>query len=126
MNRPVSAASGTPLLLAAIPAASAITATPGCPRAHLRHRLRNRALHPLDTGRWLAAIATTTIEIRHRPPHIRRIPIARARLFDSRIGHGIARRKLAGQQPVDIEVAGHAGVPATGATASTSNPAMLS
>jgi hypothetical protein len=48
-------------------------------------------------------------------------PVKPSRLFDSREGHGIAARALGGQRPVDIQVAGRAGVPASGATAVVMN-----
>jgi uncharacterized protein (DUF1501 family) len=43
------------------------------------------------------------------------------RLFDSREGAGIPARRLAGQQQVDIQVSGRAGVPSSGATAVVMN-----
>lgn len=48
-------------------------------------------------------------------------PLPPQRLFDSRDGLGVAARQLGGQQPVDIQVAGNAGVPASGATAVVMN-----
>jgi uncharacterized protein (DUF1501 family) len=48
-------------------------------------------------------------------------PLQPQRLFDSRDGRGIAAQKLGGQQPVEIQVAGTAGVPSTGATAVVMN-----
>lgn len=48
-------------------------------------------------------------------------PLPPARLFDSRDGRGIPAGKLGGQRPVDIQVAGNAGVPTSGATAVVMN-----
>lgn len=48
-------------------------------------------------------------------------PLKPERLFDSRDGRGIPARRLGGQRPVEIQVAGKAGVPATGATAVVMN-----
>jgi uncharacterized protein (DUF1501 family) len=44
-------------------------------------------------------------------------PVSPARLFDTRTGEGIRPGKLAQSSPVDVQVAGLAGVPASGATA---------
>lgn len=44
-------------------------------------------------------------------------PVDPARLFDSRDGTGIRRGKVNGATPVDVDVAGSAGVPPSGATA---------
>jgi uncharacterized protein (DUF1501 family) len=44
-------------------------------------------------------------------------PLTPARLFDTRKGTGIRAGKLGHQSPVDIQVAGRAGVPSSGATA---------
>jgi uncharacterized protein (DUF1501 family) len=49
------------------------------------------------------------------------VPLTPARLFDSRIGQGVPRQPLGGNLPVDIAVAGHAGVPPSGATAVVMN-----
>jgi uncharacterized protein (DUF1501 family) len=49
------------------------------------------------------------------------VPLAPQRLFDTRDGRGIAAHKLGGQQPVEIQVAGQAGVPPSGATAVVMN-----
>ncbi|MFP5489408.1 MAG: DUF1501 domain-containing protein [Acidimicrobiia bacterium] len=48
-------------------------------------------------------------------------PLRPQRLFDSREGLGIGRHRHGGQQPVDIQVAGEAGVPTSGATAVVMN-----
>lgn len=48
-------------------------------------------------------------------------PLAPKRLFDSREGLGVARRTYGGQQPIEIQVAGKAGVPSSGATAVVMN-----
>lgn len=52
-------------------------------------------------------------------------PLPPRRLFDTRIGQGIRPGKVISQQPVDVQVAGQAGVPATGATAVVLNMAVV-
>jgi uncharacterized protein (DUF1501 family) len=45
------------------------------------------------------------------------VPVAPSRLFDTRRGQGIRSGKVVGNVPIDVQVAGKAGVPSTGATA---------
>ncbi len=52
------------------------------------------------------------------------VPVQPARLFDTRDGTGVRAGKILDRVPVDIEVAGHAGVPASGATAVVMNLAV--
>jgi hypothetical protein len=47
----------------------------------------------------------------------RLVPLVPSRLFDTRTGAGIRKGKLRHKTPVDVQVAGRAGVPASGATA---------
>ncbi|MEO6571202.1 MAG: DUF1501 domain-containing protein [Ilumatobacteraceae bacterium] len=49
------------------------------------------------------------------------VPLSPSRLFDSRTGQGIAAGKMRHESPVDIQVAGFAGVPPSGATAVVMN-----
>ena len=49
------------------------------------------------------------------------VPVDPSRLFDSRSGSGIRKGKLQHLDPVDVQVAGKAGVPASGATAVVMN-----
>ncbi len=52
------------------------------------------------------------------------VPAGPTRLFDTRDGTGIREGKILDQTPVDIQVAGEAGIPATGATAVVINLAV--
>ncbi len=49
------------------------------------------------------------------------VPVNPSRLFDSRIGSGVGRGKIGHLAPVDVQVAGEAGVPMSGATAVVMN-----
>lgn len=49
------------------------------------------------------------------------VPLAPARLFDTRSGAGARRGKLGHLEPLDVQVAGKAGVPAAGASAVVMN-----
>jgi hypothetical protein len=48
-------------------------------------------------------------------------PVSPARLFDTRTGHGVRGGKLPHAAPLDVQVAGNAGVPTSGATAVVMN-----
>ena len=52
-------------------------------------------------------------------------PLAPQRLFDTRNGQGIRPGKIISGQPVDVQVTGQAGVPASGATAVVMNMAVV-
>jgi len=52
-------------------------------------------------------------------------PLRPRRLFDTRNGRGIRAGKIVHQTPVDVQVAGEAGVPASGATAVVLNVAVV-
>jgi uncharacterized protein (DUF1501 family) len=52
-------------------------------------------------------------------------PLPPQRLFDTRTGQGVRAGKIVSQQPVDVQVAGQAGVPPTGATAVVLNMAVV-
>ena len=45
------------------------------------------------------------------------VPVSPSRLFDTRTGHGIRAGKVGTAMPIDVQVAGLAGVPPSGATA---------